>query len=156
MRRNAVSLAVTVALSGALALPSAALAQDDDSDQTSTNTDIMDEIITYGTYRQSLLNSMQTKRDNSSIVEAVTAEDLGKLPDVSIAESLARLPGLTVQRLNGRGQVVNIRGTSPDFSTGLLNGREQVSVGDNRGVEFDQYPSELLQQVVVYKTPDAG
>ena len=156
VRRNAVSLAVTVALTGALALPSAALAQDDDSDQASTGTDIMDEIITYGTYRQSLLNSMQSKRDNSSIVEAVTAEDLGKLPDVSIAESLARLPGLTVQRLNGRGQVVNIRGTSPDFSTGLLNGREQVSVGDNRGVEFDQYPSELLQQVIVYKTPDAG
>ena len=82
VRRNAVSLAVTVALSGALALPTAALAQDDEADQASSGTNVMDEVITYGTYRQSLLNSMQSKRDNSSIVEAVTAEDLGKLPDV--------------------------------------------------------------------------
>jgi iron complex outermembrane receptor protein len=75
---------------------------------------------------------------------------------VSIAESLARLPGLTAQRLDGRGQVISIRGLAPDFTTALLNGREQVSTGDNRGVEFDQYPSELLSAVVVYKTPDAG
>ncbi len=155
LRGNAVSIAVTAALTGALTLPTAAFAQDEESD-TAQQSEYIEEIITYGQYRQSLLNSMQAKRDSSSIVEAVTAEDLGKLPDVSIAESLARLPGLTVQRLNGRGQVVNIRGTSPDFSTGLLNGREQVSVGDNRGVEFDQYPSELLQQVIVYKTPDAA
>ncbi|MEN7343185.1 MAG: TonB-dependent receptor, partial [Pseudomonadota bacterium] len=90
------------------------------------------------------------------IVEAISAEDIGKLPDVSIAESLARLPGLAAQRLNGRGQVISIRGLSPDFSTALLNGRPQVSTGDNRGVEFDQYPSELLSAAVVYKTPDAA
>ncbi|TXI86860.1 MAG: TonB-dependent receptor, partial [Cupriavidus sp.] len=59
-------------------------------------------------------------------------------------------------RLDGRGQVISIRGLAPDFTTALLNGREQVSTGDNRGVEFDQYPSELLSAVVVYKTPDAG
>src|SRR5690606_17172427 len=88
--------------------------------------------------------------------EVVTAEDIGKLPDVSIAESLARLPGLTAQRLDGRGQVISIRGLAPDFTTALLNGREQVSAGDNRGVEFDQYPSELLGSVMVYKTPDAA
>jgi TonB-dependent receptor len=52
--------------------------------------------------------------------------------------------------------VISIRGLSPDFSTTLLNGREQVSTGDNRSVEFDQYPSELINGVVVYKTPDAG
>ena len=48
------------------------------------------------------------------------------------------------------------RGFAGDFSTATLNGREQASTGDNRGVEFDQYPSELLSQVVVYKTPDAA
>lgn len=150
IRRSAISLAVAAALPGAMALPNLALAQDEPEEG-----DVIEEVVTYGAYTQSLLNSIESKRDSSSIIEAISAEDLGKLPDVSIAESLARLPGLTVQRLNGRGQVVNLRGMSPDFSTGILNGREQVSVGDNRGVEFDQYPSELLQRVLVYKTPDA-
>lgn len=113
-----------------------------------------EEIIVTG-FRASLQNSVDTKRRSSSIVEAVSAEEIGKLPDNSIAESLARLPGLSAQRLFGRSQVISVRGLSPDFTTALLNGREQVSAGDNRGVEFDQYPSELLSAVVVYKTPDA-
>ena len=87
---------------------------------------------------------MRLKRDSVLIVEAISAEDIGKLPDNSIAESLVRLPGLAGQRLNGCQQVISIRGLAPDFSTALLNGRQQVSAGDNRGVEFDQYPSELL------------
>jgi iron complex outermembrane receptor protein len=99
---------------------------------------------------------MDLKKGSEMIVEAVSAEDIGKLPDLSITDSLARLPGLTAQRLNGRSQVISVRGLSPDFTTALLNGREQVTVGDNRGIEFDQYPSEMLSSVVVYKTPDAS
>lgn len=113
------------------------------------------EIIVTG-LRYGLATSLNTKREELSIVEAVSAEDIGKLPDVSIAESISRLPGLTTQRVNGRAQVISIRGMAPDFSTTLLNGRQQASSGDNRGVEFDQYPSELLSSVVVYKTPDAS
>ena len=115
----------------------------------------IEQIVVTG-FRQSLLNSMATKRNSELIVEAISAEDIGKLPDNSIAEALTRLTGLAGQRLNGRQQVISIRGLAPDFSTALLNGRQQVSAGDNRGVEFDQYPSELLQGVVVYKTPDAS
>lgn len=114
-----------------------------------------DEVVVTG-FRSSLENSVATKRDNQSIVEAVTAEEIGKLPDISIAESLGRLPGLATQRLNGRSNVLSIRGLGPDFSTALLNGREQVTTSDNRGVEFDQYPAELLSQALVYKTPFAG
>lgn len=146
-------LAATISL--LLAAQGTAFAQDQTSDQANEEESVVEEVVVTGTYRASLLSSMSLKRDSSSLIEAISAEDLGKLPDVSIAESLARLPGVAVQRLNGRGQVVSIRGLSPDFNTGLLNGREQVSVGDNRGVEFDQYPSELLNQVVIYKTPDA-
>src|SRR5205814_10266556 len=83
------------------------------------------------------------------------AEDIGKLPDTSIAESIARLPGVAAQRVEGRAQTINFRGMSGDFAGVLLNGREQVSTGDNRSIEFDQYPSELLSAVVIYKTPDA-
>ena len=104
--------------------------------------------------RRGIEAAISVKRNADSIVEAISAEDIGKLPDASIAESIARLPGLTAQRVAGRASGINIRGMSPDFSTALLNGREQVSTGDNRGVEFDQYPSELLSGLVVYKTPD--
>jgi iron complex outermembrane receptor protein len=134
------------------ALAQPAMAQDADPQQEA---DVVDEIIVTG-IRAGLENSISVKREESSIVEVVSAEDIGRLPDVSIAESIARLPGITAQRLNGRAQVISVRGLSPDFTTALLNGREQVTAGDARGVEFDQYPSELLSGVVIYKTPDAS
>lgn len=114
-----------------------------------------EELVVTG-IRASIANSVEQKRQNTSIVEVITAEDIGKLPDQSIAESLSRLPGLATQRLDGRASVVSIRGLAPDFTTTLLNGREQVSTNNNRGVELDQYPSELLNGAVVYKTPDAS
>jgi iron complex outermembrane receptor protein len=105
--------------------------------------------------RAGIEDAIELKRESTSIVEAISAEDLGKLPDTSIAESISRLPGLTSQRAEGRASAVSLRGTDPGFTTALLNGREQVSTGDNRSIEFDQYPSELLSAVLVYKTPDA-
>lgn len=106
--------------------------------------------------RKGIEDAISVKKNSDNIVEAISAEDIGKLPDNSIAESIARLPGLSAQRVAGRAQVISVRGLSPDFATTLLNGREIVSTGDNRGVEFDQYPSELLSGVTIYKTPDAG
>ena len=114
-----------------------------------------DDIVVTG-IRASLASSAKIKRDATLIVDSVSAEDVGKLPDVSIADSLARIPGVTAQRLEGRDQRLSIRGLGPDFSTTLLNGREQVTVGDNRGVEYDQYPSEFFQNVNVYKSADAS
>ncbi len=106
--------------------------------------------------RGSIERAIDIKQESGNIVEAVTSEDIGKLPDMSIADSLARLPGLTAQRVRGRATDINIRGLSGDFHTTTLNGRQQVSMGVNRGVEFDQYPSELLKQVIVAKTPMAS
>ena len=106
--------------------------------------------------RASLAQSEKIKKNNPVIVEAISAEDIGKLPDVSIADSLARLPGITAQRLEGRDQRLSIRGLGPDFGVTLLNGREQVTVGDNRGVEYDQYPSEFFRNVVVYKSANSA
>ncbi|MGI2259900.1 TonB-dependent receptor [Shewanella sp. GXUN23E] len=114
------------------------------------------EVIEVRGIRGSMLASQAVKEGSTEIVESINAEEIGKLPDVSIAESLARLPGLAAQRLDGRANVVSIRGLAPDFTVATLNGREQVTVGDNRGVEFDQYPSELINSVVVYKTPNAA
>lgn len=114
-----------------------------------------EDVVVATGIRQSIQESLDLKRNSSSIIEAITAEDIGKLPDVSIADSLARLPGVTAQRVRGRAQQISIRGLGPDFSIALLNGREVVSAGNNRGIEFDVFPSELIAQGVVYKTPDA-
>ena len=122
---------------------------------TNDSTATLGEITVTG-IRHSIESAIETKQNSTSIVEAISAEDIGKLPDISIAESIARLPGLAAQRADGRAQVISVRGLSPDFATTLLNGRELVSTGDNRSVEFDQYPSELVNGVTVYKTPDAG
>ena len=141
----------------------AAAADADSADDTNAKTDKkgedatvkLNEIQVTG-YRHSIESAIETKQNSTSIVESVSAEDIGKLPDISIAESIARLPGLSAQRVAGRAQVISVRGLSPDFATTLLNGREMVSTGDNRSVEFDQYPSELISAVTVYKTPDAA
>jgi len=113
-----------------------------------------DAIIVTG-IRSSIQTSLDAKRNATSIVEVIAAEDIGLLPDLSIADTLARLPGVTAQRVRGRSQQVSIRGLGPDFSLALLNGREVVSAGNNRGIEFDQFPSELIGSGVVYKTGDA-
>ncbi len=131
--------------------PPAATAADT---QPSEEDRTLDTVVVTG-IRSSIENSLLTKKNESSIVEVVSAEDIGKLPDLSIADSLARLPGVTAQRVRGRSQQISIRGLGPDFSIALLNGREQVSAGNNRGIEFDQFPSELVSQGIVYKTPDA-
>ena len=132
----------------------AATAQEQPAADTASQGDNEDIVVTG--IRASINASVQQKKNNTSIVEVISAEDLGKLPDMSIAESLSRLPGLATQRLDGRANVVSIRGLAPDFTTTLLNGREQVSANNNRGVELDQYPAELLNGAVVYKTPDAS
>lgn len=113
-----------------------------------------DAIVVTG-IRGSIQSSLDAKRNATSIVEVIAAEDIGLLPDQSIADTLARLPGVTAQRVRGRSQQISIRGLGPDFSLSLLNGREIVSAGNNRGIEFDQFPSELIGQGVVYKTGDA-
>ena len=105
--------------------------------------------------RRGIEAAISVKKNADGIVEAISAKDIGKLPDNRIAESIARLPGLSAQRVAGRAQVISVRGLSPDFATTSLNGREVVSTGDNRSVEFVQYPSELLSGVVIYKTPYA-
>ena len=138
--------ATPVAAAVAALLCSAGVAQAQQADQTVTVTGI----------RRGIESAISVKKNADTIVESISAEDIGKLPDSSIAESIARLPGLTAQRVNGRATEISIRGLSGDFANTLLNGREQVSTGNNRSVQFDQYPSELISKVDVYKTPSAS
>jgi len=129
------------------------------ADTASSPTDTASEgdaIVVTG-FRAALQSAVATKRRNEQIVESISAEDIGRLPDQSIAESIARLPGLAAQRIAGSGRTsfISIRGLGPDFSTTTLNGRLQTSTSDVRSVEYDQYPSEIVSGVDIYKTMNA-
>jgi iron complex outermembrane receptor protein len=129
-----------------------------DAQQASANpqdSKAADSAIVVTGFRAALRSATATKKRQDQIVEAVNAEDIGKLPDNSIAESIARLPGLAAQRNQGRATIISIRGFGPDFSVTTLNGREQTTTNDSRSVEFDQFPSEVMNQVVVYKSSSA-
>ena len=165
LKRNLLALAVASILVGAAHSAPAADAPAPDqataapgADEAKKNEDKTAELaeIKVTGVRAAIERAISIKQNSNEIVEAISAEDIGKLPDNSIAESLARLPGLAAQRVAGRASTVSLRGFAGDFSGTLLNGREQVSTGDNRAIEFDQYPSELLSGVVVYKTPEAS
>ena len=152
--RSALSLAIAIALG----LPGVAMAQQEEVPQESAKAAEaadLEEVIVTGV-RAGIQDAIQVKADLQSISEVISAEDIGKLPDTSIADAISRLPGITTQRAEGRASAISLRGTDPGFTTGLMNGREQVSTGDNRAIEYDQYPAELINSVVVYKTPDSN
>ena len=121
--------------------------QDDD------NADV--EVIEVRGIRGSLIRAQELKMSANSIVEVISAEDIGKLPDTSIAESLARLPGVTGERRGGRTSGLSVRGFNENYIGTSLNGRELLGMGDNRGVEFDLYPTEIISSLVVHKSSQA-
>jgi len=111
------------------------------------------EVIQITGFRRSLFESINQKRFADTVSEQITADDLGALPDVSMADALTRLPGISAVRTGGQAAEINIRGMSGGFISTTLNGREQVSTSGQRSVEFDQYPSELISNAAVYKSP---
>jgi iron complex outermembrane receptor protein len=112
------------------------------------------DIVVTG-YARSIQNAIRTKKLSTQIVESISAEDVGKLPDVSIADSLSRVPGVAVQTEAGRATFISIRGFSGDFSTATLNGRQIATVDDNRRFQFDQYPGDVFSNIDIIKTPSA-
>lgn len=112
----------------------------------------VEEIVVRG-IRKSLANAVAVKRDAAQIVDAISAEDIGKLPDQNIAESLQRVTGVQISRSNGQGSGVAIRGlTQIRFE---LDGATLTGNGTGRAVSFESIPSELFGQLQVYKSPSA-
>ena len=155
---------LTLALlsSGMIALSTPAFAyqevenkKEDQSEEAQVNED-EGKVITVTGIRGSLARAQAIKMDQAQFVEALSAEDIGKLPDTSIAESLSRLPGVTGERRNGRTSGLSIRGLNENYIATSLNGRELLGMGDNRGVEYDLYPTEIVRDIVVYKSPQAN
>lgn len=111
------------------------------------------EVIEVKGFSSSLIKSLNDKRFADTVVEAISADDLGALPDVSMADALTRLPGISAVRTGGQASEINIRGMAGGFVFSTLNGREQVSTSGKRNIEFEQYPSELISSAAVYKSP---
>jgi TonB-dependent receptor len=114
------------------------------------------EVIVTG-LRQSLVNSMTIKRDSLGVVDAISPEDIGKLPDTNLAESLQRITGVSIDRSGGEGAFVTVRGFGPEFNTVLLNGRQIATPTDpsqasGRAFSFDTLASELISGVEVFKS----
>ena len=125
------------------------------SQSAPSDPDTVQSVVVTG-MRASIQSSILAKKTSDEIIESIVAEDIGKLPDLSIAESLARLPGVAAQRVDGRAQEISIRGMGPKYGVTLLNGNEMVSTGDDRSFQYDQFPAELVNRVTVYKTPDVA
>ena len=156
--RRAALQATPVATAVAALLMSSGLAQAQTAPAAPAASASAPQVVTVTGIRRGIESAINVKKSADSIVEAISAEDVGKLPDVTVAEAISRLPGLATQRnkQTGRASNISVRGLSPDFNAATLNGREQASTGDSRGVEFDQFPAELLGGVQVYKTPQAS
>jgi outer membrane receptor protein involved in Fe transport len=145
-RRLAPTL-LAAAIATVLAFPVAA--------QETQEPEVIEELIVTG-YRQSILNAIDAKRLADTVSETLSADDLGALPDVSMADALTRLPGISAVRTGGQAGEINIRGMAGGFVFTTLNGREQVSPSGSRSIEFDQYPSELISEASVYKSPKSS
>jgi iron complex outermembrane receptor protein len=115
----------------------------------------IEEVVVTG-IKASLANSVSVKRDSGSVVDAISAEDIGKLPDTTIADSLQRVPGIQIRRNAGEGSTVNVRGM-PQVST-LLNGEQFLSAGSitTAQPDFTDIPAELLSRVDVIKSAQAS
>lgn len=124
------------------------------SDANANDKDV--EVIEVQGYSTSLIKSLNQKRFSDTVTEQLSADDLGGLPDVSIADALTRLPGISAVRTGGQAAEINIRGLSGDFVFSTLNGREQVSTTGSRSIDFSQYPTELIYSGAVYKSPKAS
>ncbi|MFC3034096.1 TonB-dependent receptor [Pseudoalteromonas fenneropenaei] len=120
------------------------------------------EVIEVRGIRRSLEASLNTKRFANSVVDAVSAEDVGKFPDSDVGEALGRIPGVAVGRQFGQGQQVSIRGTSAQLTSTLLNGHTVASTGwydqqsIDRSFNYTLLPPELIGGIDVYKSSQAN
>lgn len=147
------------------AAPAAAAAQQDQAPAQSTEQTVteLDRVVATG-FRQSLEYSTQAKRESTGFTDSIFAEDLGKFPDVNIAESLARIPGIQLNRdVNGEGLNVAIRGLPNSFTKTTINGASVAtasigldSTNQNREVDLNLFPTEFFSQIKVYKSPTAN
>lgn len=167
--RTALIASASVFAAGVFAQP--AFAQDSNAPASTDGAAASDQEIVVSGFRASLERSMDIKRDSNGVVDAISAEDIGKFPDTNLAESLQRVPGVSINRVNGEGSQVTVRGFGPQFNLVTVNGRQMASsfvnaVGGDQSVDFsratsrsfdfDNLASEGVSRLEVFKTGRAA
>jgi iron complex outermembrane receptor protein len=155
-RSTAIAAAVTLALSGQTAAVLAAQSTSAGSNQQ------IEEVVVTG-IRGSLRESLETKRESVGVVDAISAEDVGKFPDKNLAEALQRVPGIVISRDFGEGERVNLRGLSSTLTRTLLNGHSLATadwfildqLNTTRSFNYLMLPADVIGQVKVSKSPQA-
>lgn len=160
-RRSGVSLlAVTLA-----ALSPAVAHAQDSTDAAAAPADQSGEIVVKG-FRGSLERALQAKHEETTSVDSILAEDIGKFPDLNLSESIQRVPGVALARDGGEGRSISVRGLGPQFTRVRINGMEALTTaggadasgGTNRsrGFDFNIFASDLFNAITVRKTADAS
>ena len=114
------------------------------------------EGVTATGIRRGQVLSINEKRQNLSVVDAVSADEIGKLPDLNVAESAQRIPGVTIRTDRGEGRFISIRGTAPNRNNVTFNGQPVASAAGTRATALDLVPAEMVSSIEVQKavTPD--
>jgi TonB-dependent receptor len=114
----------------------------------------VDEVVVSG-MRATQRNSIAVKRESTVIVDGLVNDEIGSTPDNSVGETLERITGVTSDRFKGSASEISVRGLGPFLGFSTLNGRELSSGSGDRAVSFQQFPSELVSGVLVYKSQQA-
>jgi TonB-dependent receptor len=152
LNKSRVSLVALACGVSVVALSAAAYAQSNDQMETVVVTGI----------RASLHSSQEIKQNASGVVDAITAEDIGKFPDTNLAESIQRIPGVTIDRNNGEGARVTVRGFGPEYNLVTLNGRSMPGAinantqSATRSFDFANLASDSIAGITVTKTGQAN
>jgi iron complex outermembrane receptor protein len=161
--RSKAALAVGASVA-ALLLAGASHAQTAEPTQEADDATAVDEVVVTG-FRASLANSLNIKRREAGVVDAISAEDIADFPDTNLAESIQRIPGVSIDRDAGEGRTITVRGLGPDYTRTRINGIEAQattsatdssgSVNRGRGFDFNVFASELFNNITVRKTASA-
>ncbi|MGI4818353.1 MAG: TonB-dependent receptor [Janthinobacterium lividum] len=116
----------------------------------------VDEIVVTGTYRRSLQQAVDIKRNNIGFSDAIVATDVADFPEQNLSEALQRIPGVTIERNKGLGSRVMVRGLPSEYTHTSINDLATASGSGGRDVEFDIFASEIIQSVTVQKSPTAA
>ncbi|MEQ3658984.1 MAG: TonB-dependent receptor [Glaciecola sp.] len=140
---------IAIAVAGALLSSNQVIAQEESADDAV-------EVILVSGIRSSLKASIDDKKNSNLVSDGIKAEDLGKFPDLNVAESLQRITGVSIDRSGGEGQAVTIRGFGPQFNTVLVNGRQIATDSAGREFNFDVLAADQIVGADIFKSTNAA
>ncbi len=149
-----------------LAVSAAQIAVAQDVEPAAVEGEARQDTIVITGFRDSLAEALDVKRSATGVVDAIVAEDIAAFPDLNLAESLQRIPGISINRVNGEGRQITVRGLGADFTRIHINGMEALATGGGsdasggsnrgRGFDFNVFASDLFNAIIVQKTTSAS